>query len=146
MLRSPLILMTVLAAIGPSAIAAEPAKLAESARFDITADAAVEALENGHALEGGAALARMSWKPEAERSRGYTVSFPINHRGWRTAAVQFTPKRDGTDHPHADGAVGGGPAGRDLQAGGTLGRHPCGRGLAAERRVRDRRAAADRPR
>jgi endoglucanase len=87
--------MAALAALVSPAIAAEPVKLAETARFDITAEAAVGALEGGQALEGAATIARMSWLPEAERSRGYTVSFPINHRGWRTAAVRFTPKRTG---------------------------------------------------
>jgi endoglucanase len=95
MLRSPSIFLIAIAAVAPSTMAAEPVKLAESARFDISADAAVQALEGGRALGGGATIARMNWVPEAERSRGYTVSFPINHRGWRTAAVRFTPTRSG---------------------------------------------------
>ena len=38
----------------------------------------------------------MNWVPEAERSRGYTVNFPVGYRGWRTAAIRFTPARSGT--------------------------------------------------
>ncbi len=95
MLRIPMILTAAFASVASSAIAAEPVKLAESARFDISGDAAVQALEDGQALEGGATIARMNWVPEAERSRGYTVNFPITQRGWRTAAVQFTPARSG---------------------------------------------------
>jgi hypothetical protein len=30
-----------------------------------------------------------------ERSRSYTISFPVSCRGWRMAAVQFIPSRAG---------------------------------------------------
>ncbi len=73
----------------------EPVKLAESARFDITAEAGVEALVQGRSLTGGATIGRMNWVPEADQMRSYTISFPVSYRGWRTAAVQFTPERSG---------------------------------------------------
>ena len=41
-------------------------------------------------------MVRMNWKPQAERSRGYTANFPASHRGWRTMIVRFTPARAGT--------------------------------------------------
>ena len=41
-------------------------------------------------------MVRKNWVPEAERSRGYTASFPVSHQGWRTMAIRFTPARAGT--------------------------------------------------
>src|ERR1700722_17073270 len=96
MIRRTMILLSAMTAIAPVAAAAEPVKLAESARFDLSADAAVRALDDARALEGGATVNRMNWVPEADRSRSYTVSFPVNHRGWRTAAIRFTPAGSGT--------------------------------------------------
>jgi endoglucanase len=74
---------------------AEPVKLASTARFDLSADAQAGSLGDGRLLERDGSIARMNWIPEAERSRGYTVSFPVNHLGWRAAAVRFTPARSG---------------------------------------------------
>jgi endoglucanase len=96
MLRHPTILLAAVAAMAAGASSAEPVKLAESARFDITATAAAQAIEGGRAIEGGASIGRMNWVPEAERPRGYTVSFPVIYRAWRTAAIRFTPKQSGT--------------------------------------------------
>jgi endoglucanase len=95
MLHRLLILMVAIATIAREASGSEPVKLAESARFDITADAAAKALEDGRSLEGGATVGRMNWVAEADRSRGYTVTFPVSDRGWRTAAIRFTPSRSG---------------------------------------------------
>jgi hypothetical protein len=96
MLHRPLCLLATIAAIAPVAAAAEPVKLAESARFDITAHASVQSLDDPRVLGGGATIARMNWKPEAERPLSFTVSFPVTDRGWRTAAIRFTPARSGT--------------------------------------------------
>ena len=97
MIRRAMILLTAIAAIAPTiTAAAEPEKLAEMARFDVLGDAAVGTLGQGRSLEGGGTLERMNWVPESERSRSYTVNFPVNHRGWRTAAIRFTPARSGT--------------------------------------------------
>jgi endoglucanase len=96
--RRPLTVLVAIVAIAPPVAGAEPAKLAESARFDISADAAVRSLDDGRAIEGGATIGRMNWVPEAERSRSYTVSLPVTDRGWRTAAIRFTPARSGTIH------------------------------------------------
>ena len=38
----------------------------------------------------------MNWVSESEQPRGYTVSFPITHLGWKPLAVEFTPAHDGT--------------------------------------------------
>lgn len=93
--RPSMILIFAMAAIARVAVAAEPVKLSELARFDLSADAAVQSLDDGRPLEGGATVGRMNWLPEADRSRSYTVSFPVNHRGWRTAAIRFTPAHSG---------------------------------------------------
>jgi endoglucanase len=93
----------VLATIGAMAMAtawmavgAEPVKLADAARFDLSADARAGSLDDGHVIEGNGSIARMSWAPQFEQPRAYTVSFPITHLRWRSMAVRFTPARDGT--------------------------------------------------
>lgn len=95
MLRPPLHLLVVISAIAPAVAAAEPVKLAESARFDVTAHPRVQSLDDARVIEGGATISRMNWIPESERPLSLTVSFPVTHRGWRTAAVRFTPARSG---------------------------------------------------
>ncbi len=90
-----LAILTVLATADARGQGVEPAKLAESARFDISAEPGVQALDHGRALSGGGTIGRMNWVPAAEQSRSYTVSFPVSYRGWRTAAVQFTPRHSG---------------------------------------------------
>ncbi len=72
--------------------AAEPVKLAGTARFDLSADEHTGTIEEGRFLEGDGSLARMNWLAAAEQPRAYTASFPVTYRGWRTAAVRFTPR------------------------------------------------------
>jgi endoglucanase len=97
MRHHPLILLlAAIAAVAPRAKGAEPVKLAESGRFDITADAATGALEDGRSLEGGASVGRMNWLSDAQRSRGYTVNFPVGYRAWKTVEVRFTPSHSGS--------------------------------------------------
>ena len=52
MICRPLILLAALATFAPHAPAAEPVKLAESARFDLMADDAARAIDDRLALEG----------------------------------------------------------------------------------------------
>ncbi len=73
----------------------EPVKLATMARFDITADVPVSALDDGQVVAGNGTVARMIWVSEAEQARGYTVSFPVTGIGWQLFAARFTPARDG---------------------------------------------------
>lgn len=87
--------LAAIGAITRETPASEPVKLAAAARFDIRADAAVQSIEDGRSLEGGATVERMSWVSDAERPRGYTVNLPVTYTGWRTGAIQFTPRRSG---------------------------------------------------
>ncbi|MGP0063718.1 MAG: glycoside hydrolase family 5 protein [Isosphaeraceae bacterium] len=73
----------------------EPAKLAQTARFDLSADARAGSIEDGRVVEGDGSIARMNWMPSAEQSRGYTVNVPVSYRAWRKVSVQFTPTRTG---------------------------------------------------
>lgn len=76
--------------------AEEPTKLATSARFDLSADSQVGAIEGGAVVKGNGTIARKNWVNETEQPLGYTVSFPVNHIGWRSIAVRFTPQQSGT--------------------------------------------------
>src|SRR5262249_55913465 len=73
----------------------EPARIAASARFDLTGDAHVRSLENGRVRAGSGTISRMNWVPESDQSRGYTVSLPVSHIGWRPLSIEFTPARAG---------------------------------------------------
>ena len=96
-IQSKLWVALVCAIVPASALAdAEPAKLAATARFDLTGDARIGSLEDGRVVAGNGTIARMNWVPEAQQSRGYTVNLPVTHIGWRSLAVGFTPARDGT--------------------------------------------------
>ena len=70
--------------------------MAATARFDLTGDRQTGSLENGRVLTGTGTIARMNWVPEADQPRGYTVSLPVTHIGWRSLAIEFTPARAGT--------------------------------------------------
>ena len=72
-----------------------PAKLAGAGRFDLIADDAVGELRGGEIVAGSASIERMSWLPAKEQPRGYVVSGPISHRGWREWRLQFTPAKNG---------------------------------------------------
>ncbi len=78
------------------ASAAEPVRLAGTARFDLSADVQVGAIEEGRFLEGDGSLSRMNWVAAAEQPRGYTASIPVTYRGWRSATVRFMPSHDGS--------------------------------------------------
>jgi endoglucanase len=73
----------------------EPIRIAATARFDLTADRQANALENGRVLAGTGTISRMNWVPASEEPRGYTVSMPVNHFGWRSLSFEFTPERAG---------------------------------------------------
>src|SRR4051794_1801742 len=73
----------------------EPVRIAATARFDLTADRQTGALENGRVLTGAGSISRMNWAPAADQPRGYTVSLPVNHFGWHSVSIQFTPARFG---------------------------------------------------
>jgi endoglucanase len=90
--------LALLCAIIPIAARAdgEPVRIAATARFDLTADRQTGSLENGRVLTGTATISRMNWVPEADQPRGYTVSLPVNHIGWRSLSIEFTPSRSGT--------------------------------------------------
>ena len=61
----------------------EPVRLATAARFDLSADVEAGSLEDGKVVAGNGTLARMTWVPESEQARGYTVSFAVTDLGWR---------------------------------------------------------------
>ncbi len=95
-MNSRLSLLFVALTLLPSpASADEPTRLARSARFDISASASVKALTRERPVEGSPKIARMHWLPESERPGGFTVEFPIDHRGWHRAAVAFVPEHSG---------------------------------------------------
>ena len=100
MLRNPRMVRLSAVILGIAAcvvaVGAEPIKLAGTARFDLSADGPVGAIEEGRFLEGDGSVSRMNWLAAAEQLRGYTSSFPVTYRGWRKAAVQFTPAHAGT--------------------------------------------------
>ncbi|MGO9913822.1 MAG: glycoside hydrolase family 5 protein [Isosphaeraceae bacterium] len=76
--------------------AGEPVKLASSARFDLSADSQVGAIEGGKVSLGNGTIARKNWVVETEQPLGYTVNVPVARLGWRLVAVRFTPQRSGT--------------------------------------------------
>jgi len=76
--------------------AGEPVKLASSARFDLSADSQVGAIEEGKVVEGSGTIERKNWVMESEQPLGYTTTIPVTRLGWRLVAVRFTPKRSGT--------------------------------------------------
>ena len=88
-----LVLLLVTAAF---ATADEPVKLAASARFDLTADDQVGAIEAGRITVGAGSIDRPNWLPADRVPAVYTVNFPIDRIGWRGLAIQFTPKGTGT--------------------------------------------------
>jgi endoglucanase len=53
-------------------------------------------LDGGKVVAGYGTIARKNWVKETEQPLGYTVSVPVTHLGWRSAAVQFTPRQSGT--------------------------------------------------
>jgi len=79
----------------PALADGEPVKLAVEARFDLSADARARSIDRGEVTAGNGTVARKNWVDASEQPRGYTVSFPVTHLGWRTLAVRFTPERDG---------------------------------------------------
>jgi endoglucanase len=88
--------LVVFVAAAGTTIAAEPVKLAGTARFDLSADPRAGSNEEGRVLSGDGSMDRENWLPAAEQSRGYSVGFPVTYLGWRTLTVRFTPKRAGT--------------------------------------------------
>ena len=70
--------------------------MAATARFDLIGDTGTGSLENGRVVSGDGTVSRMNWVPAAEQPRGYTVSLPVTHIGWRSLAIEFTPTRSGT--------------------------------------------------
>lgn len=84
-------MVVIIGLAGGIAMAAEPVKLAGTARFDLSADRQAGAIGDGRFLDGDGSLARMNWLAVAEQPRGYTASFPVTYRGWRTTALRFTP-------------------------------------------------------
>ena len=96
-LASSLFTTVFLAFASATTMADDPhVKLATTARFDLVADAQVAVLDDGKVAAGNGTLARRNWVSESEQPRGYTVNFPITHRGWKPLAVRFTPVHDGT--------------------------------------------------
>jgi len=89
------LLLLLAPAPAPALADGEPIKLAVEARFDLSADARAGSIERGEVTAGNGTIARKNWVQESEQPRGYTVSFPVTHLGWRTLAVRFTPERDG---------------------------------------------------
>lgn len=70
-------------------------KMASVARLDLQAEPAVGSIDDGHFTTGDGSVDRMSWRPPAEQTLGYTLSCPVNHLGWTAFTVQFKPRRDG---------------------------------------------------
>ena len=73
-----------------------PVKLAGQGRFDLLADAAVGELTGGEADSPGLKVERMTWMPAKDQPRGYVVSGPVSHRGWREWSLTFVPKNSGS--------------------------------------------------
>ena len=95
--------------------------MAATARFDLTGDRRTGSLENGRVVAGNGTIARMNWVPAADQPRGYTVSLPVTHIGWRSLAIEFTPARCRHGHADLDGPVGRSLQGGDLPRGSPLG-------------------------
>lgn len=75
--------------------AANPAKLAATARLDVYAQPAVGALTMGAAAVGGGSLDRMTWLPASEQKRTYVGHWPIRHFGWTEVGLDFVPQSNG---------------------------------------------------
>jgi endoglucanase len=90
--------LALLCAIVPVAAHAdsEPVRIAATARLDLTADRQTGSLEKGRVLAGTGTISRMNWVAESDQPRGYTVSLPVSHIGWRSFSIEFTPSRAGT--------------------------------------------------
>jgi endoglucanase len=87
----------LLVSVGLTASAAgEATRLASSARFDLTADDRVGALEHGQVVAGEGSIERPNWVPESQQILSYTVQFPVVHFGWREVAIRFTPRSSGS--------------------------------------------------
>jgi len=82
--------------MAPALTAGEPVKLASSARFDLSADSRVGAIDGGKVVDGNGTIGRKNWVMQTEQPLGYTVSVPVTHLSWRSMAVRFTPQRSGT--------------------------------------------------
>jgi endoglucanase len=97
-LLASFLVATLLPAFSPVAALAddEQVKLAATARFDIVADVNARVLDDGKVVVGNGTMERRNWVAESEVPRGYTISFPVSHRGWQPLAVRFTPIHDGT--------------------------------------------------
>lgn len=72
-----------------------PAKLATSGRFDLTASVAVGALNDGVLLDGAGFMGRHTWRPAAEHDRTYTVNPQIVHFAWTKVVFRFVPLNSG---------------------------------------------------
>ncbi|MBC7817831.1 MAG: glycoside hydrolase family 5 protein, partial [Planctomycetaceae bacterium] len=65
-------------------------------RLDLLADEAVGELSGGEADSPGLKIERMTWMPAKDQPRGYVISGPVTHRGWREWSVTFVPKNSGS--------------------------------------------------
>lgn len=74
---------------------AEPVKLANSARIDLSAGAGVGKLDDGQVVVGNGSIQRPNWVPESQQSAAYTVNFPVTRLGWRESAIRFSPTGSG---------------------------------------------------
>jgi endoglucanase len=89
--------LLVLAVLAPANAAPQnlPIKVANTARFDLTAATAVGELAEAEVTSGRATFSRPNWLPEAERSRAYTVSFPLLRFHTNEVAFAFVPRSNG---------------------------------------------------
>src|SRR5271163_3425239 len=96
-LLASILVATLLVAFSPVPTLAdsEQVKLAATARFDIVADAHAGVLDDGKVVAGNGTIERRNWVAESEKRRGYTINFPVSHRGWQPLAVRFTSIHDG---------------------------------------------------
>ncbi len=92
----PLAWAGLLAILGPvAALAAEPVKLAGSARFDLRADASAGKIDEAHVVSGAGSIDRPNWLTGREQAAVYSVNFPVSRLAWREFAVRFTPEGTG---------------------------------------------------
>lgn len=90
-LLSPLAACLIATAMAAQAQDA-PAKLAQEARFDITAESEIS---EGTATGGGATMSRPGWMSGEAKAKAYTVSFPVAPFLSEEVAVRFVPKSTG---------------------------------------------------
>ena len=69
-----------------------PAKLAQEARFDITAEGEIS---GGTAVGGGASISRPGWLKDEAQAKAYTVTFPVAPFLSEETAIRFVPKSTG---------------------------------------------------